>query len=209
MGVRLGEFVRGAIGMGGESDTVRTGTRDGAHIGSWVGVSAAAAGLGASLIIVVLGGMATMDEGGFVASGGPYEIARPVPEGFWLLPVAFIGIWVFTIAHGIFASRIGGFGLAYAVWCALWTSIGATTLWYGIAPPGDGGLVWGWLIMGAVFLLVGLGSTWLYVSYLLGENREASSMPKPRRTVYAALVLGMLVLGAAGGVAAFDVVVGL
>jgi len=194
--------------MSGETGVASARDASRGPIGSWLGAASGAAGLGASLIIVVLGGMAMMDEGGFVASGGPYEIAHPVPQGFWLFPVAFIGIWVFTIAHGVFASRIGGFGLAYAVWCALWTGIGATTLWYGIAPAG-GGLVWGWLIMGAVFLLVGLGSTWLYVSYLLGPNRDASSMPKPQRVPYAVLIVAMLAAGVTGGVAAFDAVVGL
>ena len=177
-------------------------------IGSWLGAALGAVGLGASLVIVVLGGTAIMDEGGFVASGGPYEIAHPVPEGFWLFPVAFIGIWVFTIAYSIFANRIGGFGLAYATWCALWTSVGAVTLWYGIAPPGGGGLVWGWLIMGVIFLAVGLVSTWLYVSYLLGPNREASSMAKVQRAPYAVMIVCALAAGVAGGVAVFDAVVG-
>ncbi len=130
---------------------------------------------------MTLGGMAIMDEGGFVASGGPYQIAHPVPEGFWLLPVAFIGVWVSSAAHGIFASRIRGFGLIYATWCAIWTSIGGTTLWYGVNPPSGHGLAWGWLIMGGVFLLVGLGSAWLYASYLRSPDREPSEMPENRR----------------------------
>ena len=114
----------------------------GIRIGSWLGAGLCALGLAACITIVVLGGMATMDRGGYLASGGPYEIAHPVPQGFWILPVAFVGVWVFVILHAVFASRIKGFGLAYATWCAVWTAIGATTFWYGIHPPGDDGLAW-------------------------------------------------------------------
>jgi len=152
--------------------------------------------------------MATMDQGGFVASGGPYEIAHPVPQGFWILPVAFIGLWVFPIAHAIFASRIKGFGLIYATWCALWTSVGGTTFWYGFNPPGGHGLAWGWLTMGGIFLLVGLGSTWLYVSYLRSPDREPSKMPANQRIPYAVMVVAALAGGVVAGFQTFGVVVG-
>ena len=188
--------------------STRTPGPTGLRLGSWCGAALGAVGLGACVVITNLGGMAIMDEGGFVASGGPYEIAHPVPDGFWILPVAFVGLFVFPLVHGIFASRIKGFGLAYWTWCAVWTSIGATTFYYGFNPPGSDGLAWGWLIMGGIFLLVGLGSTWIYVSYLRSPNRDASDMPANRRLPYAAMVLVALAVGALGGFQLFGSVVG-
>jgi hypothetical protein len=177
------------------------------RIGSWLGAALSAVGLGASIAVVTLGGMATMDQGGYVASGGPYQIAHPVPEGFWILPVAFIGLWVFPIAHSIFASRIKGFGLIFATWCAVWTLIGGTTFWYGLNPPSGDGLVWGWLMMGGIFLLVGLGSTWLYLSYLRSPDREHSQMPAKQRLPYAALIAVALAGGVVAGFQAFSALV--
>lgn len=149
-----------------------------------------------------------MDEGGFVASGGPYQIAHPAPQGLWISPLAFIGLWVFPLAHAVFASRIKGFGLIFATWCAIWTSVGATTLWYGFRPPGGGGLAWGWLFMGSVFLAVGLGSSWFYVDYLRTPEREPWAMPKNRRALYTALITAALAGGVAGGFRVFAAVVG-
>jgi hypothetical protein len=175
---------------------------DDLRVGSWLGAAACAFGLGACITVVTLGGMQIMDAGGYVASGGPYQIAHPVPRGFWIQPVAFIGIWMFLAAHGFFASRIKGFWLVYATWCALWTSVGATTLWYGFNPPQSDGLAWGWLVMGGVFLLVGLSSTWVYVHLLTSKDREPSAMPSNQRAPYAVMISAAL---AAGVVAGFQV----
>jgi hypothetical protein len=180
----------------------------GPRIGSWLGAAVSAFGLSACITVTNLGGMGIMDRGGFVGSGGPYQIAHPVPDGYWILVVAFIGIWVFPVAHGIFASRIKGFALYYATWCTLWTSIGATTLWYGFLPPGDEGLSWGWLVMGGIFLLVGLGSTKLYVDYLRSPDRERSEMPANRRVPYAVVIAAALAGGVVAGFQAFAAVVG-
>jgi hypothetical protein len=193
--------------MSGEPDNQAPGAPGGWRIGSWLGAAFSAIGLGASITVVTLGGMATMDQGGFVASGSPYQIAHPVPEGFWILPVAFIGLFVFPTTHGIFASRIRGFGLIYATWCAVWLSIGATTFWYGLNPPNGNGLAWGWLIMGGVFLLVGLGSAWLYLSYLRSPDREPWEMPTNQRIPYAVLVAVALAVGVVAGFQTFSALI--
>lgn len=189
--------------MSEESHTETPDATPGLRIGSWVGAAVSAFGLGACITVVNLGGTGIMDRGGFVASGGPYQIAHPAPDWSWMLPVAFIGVWVFPAAHGIFASRIKGFGLIYWTWCALWTSVGAITLLYGFNPPGGAGLAWGWLIMGSVFLAVGLGSTKLYVDYLRSPQREPSEMPQGRRIPYAIMILAALAAGVAAGFQAF------
>lgn len=183
-------------------------TSGGPRVGSWLGAAVSAFGLGACITVVNLGGTAVMDEGGFVASGGPYQITHPIPEGLWIVPVAFIGVWVFPITHAAFASRIKGFGLVFATWCAIWTSIGATTLWYGFDPPGGGGLAWGWLIMGGIFLLVGLGSTWLYVGYLRSPDPERPRMPANQRMPYAVMITVALAAGIFAGFRVFAAVTG-
>ena len=49
------------------------------------------AGIAGSITIAFLGMRAALDVGGH-ASGGPYVIATPCPDGTWLLPVAiFVG----------------------------------------------------------------------------------------------------------------------
>lgn len=188
-------------GVGGQQQT-------GLQLGFWLGAAVSALGIAASVTIVTLGGMATMDEGGFVASGGPYVIAHPAPEGFWILPIAFIGMVSFPIAHAFFANRIKGFGLIYATWCAVWTAIGATTLWYGFNPPGGGGLAGGWLTMGGIFLVVGIGSIAVYVwTKPLAEMRDVV-MATRSRMIYSAMTLAALAAGVFVGTSVFRAIVG-
>jgi len=48
-----------------------------------------------------------MDLGGYVASGGPYEIAHPAPNWIWVFPV-FINVMVISIfASMMLAKRFG------------------------------------------------------------------------------------------------------
>ena len=69
-------------------------------------------------------------------------------------------------------------------------------------------MVWGWLIMGGIFLLVGLGSTALYVAYLRSSERERSQMPANRRVPYAVMIAAALALGVYVGFQVFAAVVG-
>lgn len=187
-------------------DQGRAARTDSRHVGSWLGAAASALGLGASLTIVIRSAQAIAAEGGYVAEGGPYVIAHPVPDGFWLFPLSFIGMFAFPIVHAVFASRINGFRLVFFTWCALWTGIGLVTLYDAFNPPG-GGFSWVWLVMGVIFSLVGLGSTAAYVMSLRAPDREASSMPGPQRVPYAVLVVAMLAAGVAVGFAVFDAVI--
>jgi hypothetical protein len=168
--------------------------------GSWIGAVVCALGISACLTIVVLGGTRIMDAGGFVASGGPYEIAHPVPPGLTILPLAFFGLFAFTLAHTVFASRIKAPRLIYAMWCSLWTGVGAVTLWYGLHPPRGTGLAWGWLVMGGVFLLVGVGSIVAY--FAMRDFFEQSEMAGRRLAVYWVATGAALLLGLPLGIAA-------
>ena len=47
--------------------------------------------------MVLYQGMAEImtTQGGFVASGGPYEIAHPAPGWGWLVPVSILALFAF------------------------------------------------------------------------------------------------------------------
>ena len=178
----------------------------GPRIGSWIGAAICALGISVCLTIVVLGGQRIMDAGGFVASGGPYQIAHPVPPGFWIQPLAFVGLFAFSIAHAIFASRIKAPGLIYAIWCVLWTAVGAMTFWNGLHPPRGNGLAWGWLIMGGVFLLVGLGSIAAYFATQNLFDWAHSEMSIRQLVVYWTITITAVLVGVPLGIAALAAV---
>ncbi len=117
--------------------------------------TACAFALACCVTMLQLAARGMMDLGGFLATGGAYVIAHPAPDWSWIWPVSFVGVWVFVIAHAVFASRAGGFNLVLPTWCALFLWAGASFLQYGFDPPGRGGLDWGWLVSGVVFVAIG------------------------------------------------------
>lgn len=118
------------------------------------------AGLAACLTLVFLSMRAVMDVGGFCAEGGPYEIQTHCPEGTaLLLPLSIFGGLGSAALAGWKGARIGGpfAGLVALAWPALFISLGWNFLEYGLWPPGDeGGIVWGWLIPGIIFEVMGI-----------------------------------------------------
>lgn len=119
------------------------------------------AGLAACLTVVFLAMRAVMDIGDFCAEGGPYEIRQHCPEGVPLLMV--LGIFGLFGFGGLMAwkgSVIGGVygALVLLAWPALFISLGFNFLQYAFDPPGaDQGIVWGWLIPGVLFMIMGAG----------------------------------------------------
>jgi hypothetical protein len=98
---------------------------------------------------------AVMDVGGSCASGGPYTISQPCPQGVgWVIPVSIFGM----LAAGIF-TFLGVFDeggprpYAFA-WSALFLALGWNFLDYGFDAPG-GGTSAGWLVCGFVFVAMG------------------------------------------------------
>ena len=98
-----------------------------------------------------------MDIGGACATGGPYEIAQPCPEGVAaVFPVAIILGIASAFAVGVYGGRLGYGTLALLAWPALFLSLGWNFLEYAFDPPGDdGGIVGGWLVCGVIFVLMG------------------------------------------------------
>ena len=118
------------------------------------------AGLAMSLTFVFLGMRAVMNVGGFCADGGPYVIETHCPEGVSLLMVAGIfGLFLFGGLMAWKGSVIGGpyAGLVALAWPVLFLSLGWNFLEFAFNPPGPPGqrIVWGWLIPGVLFMLMG------------------------------------------------------
>lgn len=118
------------------------------------------AGLAACLTIVFLAMRAVMDVGGFCAEGGPYEIQTHCPEGTAvLLPLSIFGGLGSVALMAWKGAQIGGVfsGLIALAWPALFISLGWNFLEYALWPPApDTGIVWGWLIPGVVFEVMGI-----------------------------------------------------
>ena len=124
--------------------------------GSLAVVSASSLLFGLCLTLLFFGMRGIMELGGFVAVGGPYEIAHPAPDWVWVLPVSIVGGMLAVGVNMIAAGRVGGFTLVLPAWCALFLSLGWNFLEFGLWPPG-GGTAWGWLVSAIAFFLMGLG----------------------------------------------------
>lgn len=115
----------------------------------------AIAALAACLTILWASMRAVMDVGGMCASGGPYVIAHPCPEGVDVLLVGSILGGVAAVG-GVawFGARIGPglAGVAALAWPALFLSLGWNFLEYGLAASGWD---WSWLLCGVLFVAMG------------------------------------------------------
>jgi hypothetical protein len=112
-----------------------------------------------SITLLFLGMRAVMDVGGACAEGGPYVSAQPCPEG---VPLAMIGgmLGLFGAAGLIvwFGSQVGKGAVAIVAlgWPALFLSLGLNFMDYAYHPPDNEATpVWGWLIPGVLFWLIG------------------------------------------------------
>ncbi len=120
----------------------------------FVALSAAAVACGVTLLY--LGMRSVMEIGGACAEGGPFVPVRPCPDG---APGAIVGgLWMGLIFAAVYvwqAFRNGIPNFAGFLWPALFLSLGYNFFDFGLDPPGGGGLVWGWLVCGIVFVLMG------------------------------------------------------
>ncbi len=131
-------------------------------------------GLVACLTLLFLGMRAVMDIGGYCADGGPHEINTHCPEGIPMVMILGVfGLFGFGGLMGWKGAAIGGVyaGLVLLAWPALFLSLGWNFLEFAFNPPGDeSGIVWGWLIPGVLFVLMG----GLPLLALLPERRPAT-----------------------------------
>ncbi len=127
-------------------------------------VCLAAFGLAACVTFVWLGMRAVMDIGGACAEGGPFVPVQPCPDGVpFLLTIGMFGLFGFG-ALGIYAgAQVGGSWAALPLlgWPALFLTLGWNFLEYGFTAGGEEGLIWGWIIPGAIFVLMGGIPLWI------------------------------------------------
>lgn len=130
-------------------------------------------GLAACLTLIWLGMRAVMDIGGACAEGGPFVPVQPCPAGApAALTLGMLGIFGFG-ALGIYAgAQIGGgwAALPLLAWPVLFGSLGWNFLEYGFTYE-EGGIVWGWVIPGVIFILMAVVPLWFVWS------ARASSVP--------------------------------
>ena len=116
------------------------------------------AGLAFSITLLFIEMRAVLDVGGTCASGGPYAVAQPCPDGIGLMLLAIFGGFVWAALAFWAGTKIGGrYGaVPLLAWPALFGSLGFNFLQSGITPPGGGGPEFGFLIPGVVFELMGV-----------------------------------------------------
>lgn len=148
-------------------------------------VCLAAFGLAACLTFVWLGMRAVMDIGGACADGGPFVPVQPCPDGVpFLLTIGMFGLFGFG-ALGIYAgAQVGGDwgALPLLGWPALFLSLGWNFLEYGFTAGGDEGWVWGWVIPGVLFVLMGGVPLWIALATRKSETPVAARFGMPSAT---------------------------
>jgi hypothetical protein len=171
-----------------------------------VGTFLGALGFAACLALLSSGMRAIMATGtGFVAVGGPYEIAHPAPDWVWVVPVSVLAGWAFGAVFALSAARYDRFRVTTVIWVLLFLLLGFNFLYFGITPDG---IVWGWLLSGLVFVIMGAapltGPLWRkrlerrYGEYAFETQEESHRLTTGRRRLVMlgigfAMFLGLLV----------------
>ena len=174
-------------------------------------------GFAACLAILSSGMRAIMATGtGFVAVGGPYEIANPAPDWVWVIPVSVLAGWVFGGLFALAAWRLDRFRAVIVIWSGLFLLLGFNFLQLGIDP--EAGIVWGWFVSGVVFVVMGaaplLAPLWRkrleskQGDYAFEYRAESQQLgPAARRAVMLGIA-GCLAVGLLAGWRLFERVVG-
>jgi hypothetical protein len=116
----------------------------------------------AGITLLYLGMRSVMDIGGACASGGPFVPVQPCPEGVPALMIG--GIWIGLLAAFAYGWSSLSAGIPTFVglfWPALFMSLGWNFLQYAFDPPFGDGPVWGWLVPGILFELMGAVPLWI------------------------------------------------
>jgi hypothetical protein len=126
---------------------------------AWLGVALSAAGVGAAITGAYLGMRDVMRQGGFCASGGPYEISSECTSGqVALLFGAIAALLVFAVLHSALTDWVDGPKVGLPAICGLlFVALGWNFIEFGTDPPQGGGTVEGWVIPGVLFWLMAVG----------------------------------------------------
>jgi hypothetical protein len=163
-------------------------------LAAWFGLALAAAGVAASITALSVALRDVMREnGGFCASGGPYEIAQECSRGtVFLLFGSVLTLLVFMGLHAAFTAWVDGPVIGWPAFTGvLFAVLGWNFVQYGLdPPPPDDGIVYAWLLTGAVFFVMAIGfaapATMRAVEWLRrGDEPEPPLFP--RATVMAAV----------------------
>ena len=149
-----------------------------------------------------------MDLGGFVAVGGPYEIAHPAPGWVWVMPVSILLGLAAVWGNAAAASHARGFSLAGLAWPALFLSLGWNFLEYGVHPPGGGGISFAWLLCAVLFFLMGAPVLYFVGKAMPTAVRGESDEPRRPWRSYVARNIVAVAAGIVGGWASFSALSG-
>ncbi|MCP4647058.1 MAG: hypothetical protein GY852_04880 [bacterium] len=96
--------------------------------------------------------------GGFVARGGPYEIAHPAPDWIWIFPVSMFLLMFSLFGSLAVSAKTRGPNLMSLSWSAIFLSLGwnFTQLGFGIGISAGEGLIFSWVICALLFIPMGL-----------------------------------------------------
>jgi hypothetical protein len=133
------------------------------------------AGTSGALTVMFLSMRSVMDIGGVCASGNTaFQPRHPCPTGVAgsMVGAIFLGL----IFLAIYALNVVGPNLTLLAWPALFLSLGFNFFDYGISPPGGGGLVFGWLLCGVMFALMG-GIPLIFAVHALVTGRQTRMKP--------------------------------
>ena len=131
-----------------------------------------------------------MDLGGFVATGGPYEIAHEAPSYVWIFPVSIIACTAIIFASvGNLATggkRMNASLVVWFFWPAIFLSLGWNFFEYGFFKTD--GLAWGWIVCAVLF--IAMGAAPLYFVLKAAKREEMKERIESYRGTFWPQLLG-------------------
>ena len=117
---------------------------------------------------------AVMGVGGSCASGGPYEIATPCPDGSWLIAIAIPMLIITAMIGSALAISVSAPNLLMPMWFLLFASLGWNFLEYGIR----GNVEVGFIVCGVVFELMALPVLFLIPTAMRSKTQRTEGAPR-------------------------------
>jgi hypothetical protein len=165
----------------------------------WSAVTATSVVLLAVFITWLLAGFqAVANVGGYCASGGPYAITTPCPENSTaLILIGMFGSAFVALAGTVAALSVGAPNLVVPYWTFTLGGMSVQALVDGFTS--DGGWVWGWIVGGALGLLLALPGAYLMTPWQRVYDREPLEDAPLSRGAWWLVYLGLGAVGVALG----------